>query len=329
MKAWLLDEFSGIDKLHLADWPDPHPNAGEVVLEVEFAALNPADRYLAEAQYPAKPPLPHILGRDAVGRVLEIGPGVAGINPGDRLMVLRGEVGVSRAGTFAQRVVVPVESLVSVPQGWTPQQSAGATLVYMTAYQALSMWGDLARGIVLVTGASGGVGIASIQLAKAMGHTVVALSRGDSKRDALRSIGADGVLDASDASWTKTLKRELNGRRVDLAIDNIGGNLLPQVIETLADQGRVSCVGRLAGPVPEFNTASLFFRRLRLGGVAVGAYTPSEARQVWDKVVALLNKTNARPLIDTTFNFDQLPLAFARLQQGPLGKVLVQMTNDK
>ena len=325
MKAWLLDRLTGIGDLRLADVDDPKPAADEVVLDVTFAALNPADRYLAEGQYPARPALPHILGRDGVGTVCDIGPGVTGFKPGDRCTVLRGEVGINRPGTFAQKVAVPVESLVPVPTGWTLEQASCATLVYLTAHQALTQWGELPPSVVLVSGASGGVGVASIQLGSAMGHTLIGLSRGTAKRQPLLKLGAAAVLDPHDARWRQQLKEFLNGKRVDLAIDNIGGPLFSELLDTLGPWGRVSVVGRLAGPVPQFNTSSLLFRRLRVGGVAVGSYTNPESRAAWTRVLADLDRTGARPLIDHVFPFDQLPAAFARLAEGPMGKVLLKM----
>jgi NADPH2:quinone reductase len=326
MKAWLLDSFTGLSAMRLAEVSEPAPGPGEVVLDVRYAALNPADRYLAEAQYPAKPPLPHILGRDAVGTVSAVAGDVWAWKPGDAAVVLRSEVGVSRAGTFAERVAVPADCLVPIPAGWTAEQAAGATLVYLTAHQALTQWADLpSAAIVLITGASGGVGVASMQLGNALGHTPVALSRGTSKRDALLRAGAVAVFDPTDADWRTRLKEFLKPRRVDLAIDNVGGPLFNDVIDTLADRGRVSCVGRLAGPVPQFNTASLFFRRLKVGGVAVGANTIAESRAGWQTIVDLLDRTGARPLVDRIFAFEQLPGAFARLAQGPLGKVLLRV----
>ena len=328
MRAWLLDKFEGLSHLTLADVADPQPAAGEVVLEVSYAGLNPADRYLAEGQYPARPPLPHILGRDGMGTVAQIGPGVTGLRVGDRRVILRGEVGVSRAGTFAQKVAVPVQSLVEIPAGWTEEESAGAALVYVTAYQALTQWGDLPPSVVLVTGASGGVGVASTQLAKAMGHTVVGLSRSARKAERLRELGAAIVLDPEEPNWRDRLKEKLGGRRVDLAIDNIGGKLLPQVIDTLGQSGKVSVVGRLAGPVPQFNTASLFFRRIRMGGVHVGAYSSDESRSVWARVVELMNRVGAKPLVDSIYAFEQLPQAFERLQEGPMGKVLLKVRGE-
>jgi NADPH2:quinone reductase len=326
MKAWLLNEIGGLDHLHLGETADPFPGPGEVVLDVEFAALNPADRYLAEGQYPAKPTFPHILGRDGVGIVSAKADDVRDIQIGRRLLILRGETGVNRRGTFAQRVAVATHSLAELPIGWTRQESASASLVYLTAHQALTQWADLPlSSVVLVTGASGGVGVACVQLGKAIGHTVIGLSRSKEKQHQLREIGAHDALDPQNANWRKELKEMLSPRKVDLIIDNIGGALLPDVMETLGNLGRVSIVGRLAGPVPQFNTASMIFRRLKIGGVAVGSYTPSEARETWTDIVALLHETGAKPLIDRVFPFDQLPAAFEHLARGPMGKVLLQV----
>ncbi len=112
---------------------------------------------------------------------------------------------------------------------------------------------------------------------------------------------------------------------MDLAIDNIGGAMLSQAIGDARELGKVSVVGRLAGPVPQFNSASLFFRRIRLGGVAVGSYTPAEARTAWTAVVGLLEKAGARPIVDRIFPFGQILIAFDRLAAGPMGKVLVEI----
>ena len=326
MKAWLLNSIGdGIAGSKLADAPDPTPAENEVVLQVRFAAINPADRYLAEGQYPAKPPMPHILGRDGFGTIVALGPGVKDVRVGDRRTILRGDTGVSRAGTLAQRVAVAVHDLVEQPAGWTEQQAASAALVYITAFQALTQWGELPPSVVLITGASGGVGVAATQLAHAMGHTVVGLSRSKEKGERLKQIGASAIFDPEDANWPKALKAHLGNRRVDLAIDNIGGELFNQVLDTMGMWGKISVIGRLAGPVPQFNTASLFFRRLRIGGVAVGSYQNSQTRAAWQSVCALLGKIDAKPIIDSIFSFEQVPQAFERLAKGPMGKVLVEI----
>ena len=294
MRAWILESLGGLEKLKLADLPDPTPAAGEVVLRVLFAGLNPADRYLAEGHYPARPTFPHILGRDGIGVIETLGAGVTEFKPGEKATIVRSEIGVARNGTFAERVAVPVESLVTPPPDWTDEQSAGATLVYLTAYQAITQWLDLpAKPVTLITGESGGVGVASVHLGKAQGHTVIGLSRSQEKSRKLRKIGTDAVFDPSDTQWRRRVKEFLNGRRVDLVIENIGGEGFNEVLDTLGENGRVSCVGRLAGPVPQFNTASLFFRRIQIRGVMVGAYSPRESRRHWDEIVKILQKSGA------------------------------------
>ena len=327
MNAWIIERFEGIDKLQVKEVADPKPAAGEVLLRVTYAALNPADRYLAQGEYPAKPPMPHILGRDGSGEIVATGSGVQGHSIGQKRAILRGDMGVSRWGAFAELVAVPAESLIGIPDGWTLEQAGSASLVYVTAFQALTQWEDLpAEAVVLISGASGGVGVASTQLGVAMGHTVIGLSRGSEKHATLKSQGMALALDPTDPQWRKTLAEFLGKRKADLAIDSVGGTLFPHLIATLGERGRVSVVGRLAGEVPHFNTATLFFRRIRIGGVAVGAYSNQESRQAWKASLELLNKTGARPLIDHVFPFDQLPAAFARLAHGPMGKVLLKVS---
>ncbi len=325
MQAWLLEKLGSLDNMHLGEAADPVAGRHDVVMEMALAALNPADRYLAQGQYPARPELPHILGRDGVGRIVSVGPEVKTWKVGDQALILRGPTGVERAGTFARLAAVPADSLAEIPHGWSLEQAAGASLVYLTAYQALTQWDDLKPGQVLITGASGGVGVAAVQLAKALGHTVAVLSRSVEKQKKLLEIGADIALCAQDTQWRKKLFEALGQRRVDLAIDNIGGQLFPEVIDTLGMFGRVSVVGRLAGPVPQFNTASLFFRRNKVGGVAVATYSAEESRRVWAHITTLLGARNARPLVDSVHPFEQLPAAFARLETGPMGKVLLRV----
>ena len=325
MKAWLLDSLNGIANLRLAEIPTPTPRAGEALVRMVLAGLNPADRYLAQGEYPAKPIFPHILGRDGLGIVESIGEGVLTPRVDDRVIVLRSEIGVNRPGTFAEQVVIPAESLAQVPAGWSDEEASGAALVYLTAFQALGQWGDLPASVVLVTGASGGVGVAAVQLAAAMGHTVLALSRSEEKRQKLMQIGAALCLDPADPQWPAAFRRFLGTQKVDLAIDNIGGDDFSKVIGVLGHGGKVSVVGRLAGPVPEFNTATLLFRRIKIGGVAVGDFTPAQSQTAWKSIVEILNRAEVRPLVDSVYPLEKLTDAFAKLERGPMGKVLVRV----
>jgi len=330
MRAWLMDSYTGVEKLRFGTADDPAPGPGEALLRVRFAALNPADAFLARAQYPAKPPLPHILGRDAVGDVLAVGPGVEYVRPGQTLGILRCDVGVQVWGTLAEKVVAPAASLASVPPGWKLEEMAGAPLVFLTAWQALTQWSEPAASppegsVLLVTGASGGVGVASVLLGKSMGLTVVALSRSAAKGKRLKDLGADFVFDPADPDLRKNIAAALGTRRVDLAVDNVAGALFPQLVALLGYAGRISVVGRSGGPVPEFNTGTLFFRRNRIGGVAVADYTPEAAQAAWQEIVARLATIGQRPVVDHIFPFEEVVPAFARLAEGPMGKVLVRV----
>jgi NADPH2:quinone reductase len=319
MRAWLMETYDGVEKMRLAEVPDPKPGPGEVLLRPAFAALNPADAFLARKMYPADPPLPHILGRDGAGEVVAGGEGVTNVRKGDMVGILRCDVGVKTWGTLAELTVVPAVSVAPVPAGWSLEEMAAAPLVFLTAWQALTMWGELpAASVLLITGASGGVGVASVLLGKSMGFTVVALSRSAEKGAKLKQLGADMVFDPSDKNLRKAVK-------VDLAIDNVAGPLFNTIVAMLGFGGRISVVGRSAGPVPEFNTASLFFRRNRIGGVAVADYTPEEALRTFNEIVVRLDKMQKRPVIDRVFPFTEVKDAFRRLDEGPMGKVLVKV----
>ncbi|HYW48058.1 MAG TPA: zinc-binding dehydrogenase, partial [Bryobacteraceae bacterium] len=271
---------------------------------------------------------------DGVGDVLEVGPGVEQVRVGETAGILRCDVGVKVWGTLAEKTVVPASSLAPVPEGWSLEEMAGAPLVFLTAWQALTQWSAAADlqdppppgSVLLVTGASGGVGVASVLLGKSMGLTVVALSRSAQKGATLKELGADFVFDPGDPNLRKDVAGALAPKGVDLVVDNVGGPLFNEVVATLGYGGRISVVGRSAGPVPEFNTASLFFKRNRIGGVAVGDYTPETAQLAWQEIVKRLRGIGKRPVVDRVFPFARVPEAFARLAESPMGKVLVRVS---
>lgn len=332
MRAWLMDSYQGIDKLRLGEMPDPHPGPTDVLVKVTYAALNPADAFLAQGLYPAKPTLPHILGRDGVGEVELVGSHVGNIRVGDTIGILRCEIGVETSGTLAEKVVVPAESLVSLPAGWSLEEMAGAPLVFLTAWQALTQWSDppappAKRSVLLVTGASGGVGLASVLLGQSMDLIIVALSRDAEKRTKLIALGADFVFDPEDRKLVKSISAAISPKRVDLVIDCVGGSLFTQLIAVLGHAGKISIVGRSGGTVPEFNTATLLFRRIRIGGVSVGDYTVQASLAAWKEIVGRLETVGHRPQIDSIVPFEEVKNGFARLAQGPMGKVLVRVAD--
>lgn len=330
MRAWLMDSYAGVERLRLGELPDPRPGPNQVLLNVQFAALNPADAFLASGMYPAKPPLPHVLGRDGVGEVAQLGGGVSDMQLGENVGILRCDVGVDEWGTLAEKVVVPANSVAPVPQGWSLEEMAAAPLVFLTAWQALTQWTDPpspppSGSNVLVTGASGGVGVAAVLLGKSMNLTVTALSRSVQKRARLKELGADFAFDPNDPSLVKAISGALAPKKLDLVVDTVGGKLLPTLVGLLDYGGRISIVGRSGGPVPEFNTATLLFRRIRMGGVAVGDYRADQAQVIWKVIADRLHALGRRPPVDVTVPFEKVKEGFSRLAQGPMGKVLVQV----
>jgi len=332
MRAWLMDSYDGVERLRLGEVPDPQPGPAEVLLRVRYAALNPADAFLAQRMYPAQPTLPHVLGRDGVGNVVAIGAGVDHVRAGETVGILRCNVGVDVWGTLAEKVVVPAESVTPIPPNWSLEEMAGAPLAFLTAWQALTQWADPpapphAGSVLLVTGASGGVGVASVLLGKSMHLTVVALSRSAEKRARLKTLGADVVFDPADRNLVKTVTAAIGQKKVDLVVDSVGGALLPQVVALLDHGGRMSVVGRSGGTVPDFNPAALLFRRIRIGGVSVGDYTAPAAHSAWKEIVDRLDAIEQRPQVDTIVPFEDVKMGFMRLAQGPMGKVLVRIAD--
>lgn len=323
MKIWRFHEFGPIENLKMEEAPDPVPAAGEALVRVSYAALNPADRYLVSGKYPRPGKPPFAVGRDGSGIIEKVGEG-SRFKPGDSVVLLRSEIGVQRDGTLAQFVVVPEISLAPLPSGWSMQEGAAGPLVLLTAWQALMTEGRLQAGqTVLITGASGGVGTASLLLAKSHGARVVALSRSDHKRACLLELGADFTFDPDDPDLVKVVQSALDGGRADVVVENLGGPSLQKSIYLTGFKGRICVVGLLAGLKSEIEIGTFLFKRIHIIGIAMGSQTPQESQEAWAHIVAMLSQSGRRPPIDQVFPFSQIQDAFARLAQGPMGKVLV------
>lgn len=323
MRAWKFDEFGGLENLRLVEAPTPEPQAGEALVKLEYAALNPADYFLIQGKYPRAGKPPFSVGRDGCG-VVEWSAGR--FEKGDRVVVLRSDIGVTRDGTLAEYVAVPEESLAPAPADWTPEEAASAALVHLTAWRALVIQGEVdATKTVMVTGASGGVGTAAVQQAKALGARVVALSRSAEKRKALEALGADVTIDSDAEDLEARVKKALNGGRVDVVVENLAGPFVQKSINVLAERGRIMIVGLLAGLTSEFVVGTVIFKQARIEGVQVGAYAPEESQEAWSRIVETLDKSKMRPVVDRVFPMGEVHEAFDHLKSGPLGKVLIDV----
>lgn len=326
MRAWRFHEFGEIDQLLLEEIAIPAPREDEALVRVKYAALNPADRYMVAGQYPRPAPRPFSVGRDLCGEV---------VNParesrfkvGDLVVLLRSDLGVSRTGSLAEFVAVPEESLAPLPKGWSAQEGAAGPLVLLTAWQALVDRGALQRGeTVLITGASGGVGTAATLLAKGLGAKVVALSRSAEKRAALEAMGADITIDSGGERWDKETREALAGGRVDLVVENLGGAFLGRSLNLLGMNGRAMVVGLLSDLKAEIVLGLMIHKCLRIQGLSVSSYTAGESQGAWLGIVNTLSQSGVKPLIDRVFPLEEVPAAFERLAEGPLGKVVIEVS---
>lgn len=325
MRAWRFHEFGDIANYTLEEVPDATPGDGEALIKIRYASLNPADRLLIEGKYPGAGDLPLTVGRDGSGTVEKVAEG-SRFKVGDEVIVLRSEIGITRQGTLSDFVAAPESVVAHLPKGWSLQEGAAAPLVYLTAWKALVIQGGLRKGqSVLVTGASGGVGIASIQLAKALGAKVVALSRSEAKRSRLMELGADAVLDDGAPDLPDKVRAALDGKGPDLIIENLGGARLDQHIGLANLNAHIMVIGLLAGRMSEINMGQVLFKQVRIEGVHVGKLVPTQAQDGWRRIVETLGTTGARPAIDTVFPMEQVQEAFAHLAGGHLGKVLVEV----
>lgn len=325
MRAWRFHEFGDIANYTLEEVPDATPGDGEALIKIRYASLNPADRLLIEGKYPGAGDLPLTVGRDGSGTIEKAAEG-SRFKVGDEVIVLRSEIGITRQGTLAECVATPDSVVAHLPKGWSLQEGAAAPLVYLTAWKALVVQGRLRKDqSVLVTGASGGVGIASIQLAKALGAKVVALSRSEEKRGQLKELGADEALDDGAPDLPEKVRAALNGKGPDVIIENLGGARLDQHIGMANLNARIMVIGLLAGRMSEINMGQVLFKQVRIEGVHVGKLVPTQAQDGWRRIVDTLGAANARPVIDRIFPMEQVQEAFAQLAGGHLGKVLVEV----
>ncbi len=310
----------------LVEVADPEPGPGEVVVEVRATALNRADLLQLRGLYPPPPGEPEPPGLECAGEILEIGPGVEGWKAGDRVMALLG------GGGHAERVAVPAGQLMTVPGSLSWAEAAAVPEAALTAWTNLVAEGGLAAGeIVLVTGASGGVGSFAVQLAHQLGATVVAAARDVDRLEPLRELGANHLL-PDDDELPERLRR-FAGRGADLIFDAVSGDRLPSHLTALAGRGRLVLIGLMAGARVEVDLALVLRRRLRIiGSVLRARPRPEKARLVaafGDFAAERLADGRLRPLVAQSFPFEKIAQAYAAMEAGGhVGKIVVERSGD-
>lgn len=246
MRAALCKAYGPPDALVVENIAEPVPGPGEASVEVAAAALNFFDLLIIENRYQSKPALPFSPGAEFCGRVRAVGPGVTEVRPGDRVMAFPGH------GACREVVVCPAGMLLPVPDGLSDEKAAGLSVTYGTTLHALEQRARLRPGETLaVLGASGGVGLAAVEIGRRMGARVIACASSPEKVAFARAAGAEIGLDYSALDLKEELKRLTEGRGVDVIYDPVGGPLSEQALRAIAWRGRFLVVGFAAGDIPK------------------------------------------------------------------------------
>jgi NADPH2:quinone reductase len=271
MKAILCTRAGTPDDLELADLPDPTAGPGEAVVRVAAAALNFFDTLIIAGKYQYKPAFPFSPGAEFAGLVESVGPGVSNFAPGDRVM------GYARYGAARERFVSPADKLIRLPPALDFERAAGLTVTYGTSYYALKDRGLLLPGETLtVLGASGGVGLAAVELGKAMGARVIACASSDDKLAFARAHGADAGINYAREDLREALRRLGGERGIDVVYDPIGGGYAEPALRSLGWNGRFLVVGFAAGDIPKIPLNLVLLKSCDVRGVFWGAWTERE-----------------------------------------------------
>ncbi len=290
---------------------DPTPCGPEQVrIEVRAAGLNFVDALFVAGRYQIRPPVPFVPGSELAGRITEVGAAVEDLAVGDRVMTSIG------LGAFAEEVVVAAGGVTRVPDGVSDGQAATLGQSYCTAVFTLEHRVELASGeTVLVLGAGGGVGLATIDVAASHGATVIAAASSAAKRDLAVAAGASAVIDTSTESL-KDRARELSGGGVDVAVDPVGGALGEEALRALGNDGRLAVVGFASGTIPSLPANQILLRNRRVIGVDWGAWAmqhPAENTALLDTVLERVAAGTYHPIEPSSYPLADVALALRDL----------------
>lgn len=351
MRAAIYDEYGGPEVLRVGEVEKPTPGEGEVLVRVRAVALNHLDIWVRRG-LPIELELPHIGGSDIAGEVAELGPGVeervggeSWLEVGAPVVIdpslgcgtcewcLAGEtslcadykiIGEHVRGGLAEYVVVPAENLYPIPEGYPFEKAAAAPLTFLTAWRGLISRGRLQAGEdVLVTGASGGVSTAAIQIAKLAGARVFAVTTTENV-ERVRDLGADVVYDRNEVDFSREVWKDTGKRGVDLILDSVGSATWKGNIRALTKGGRLVVYGATTGAIAETDLRLVFWKQAEIIG------TTMSNRREFETVMTLVFRGQLRPVVDLVWPLDRIREAHERIEAGEqFGKVVLEIGGQK
>jgi len=322
MRAVVVDRFTEPSELGVREVPDPTPTADGVVVDVHAAACNFYDTLIVRGRYQVKPPFPFIPGGEFAGVVSGVGDDVEGFAPGDRVF------GFTLTGAYAERIAAPVAALRHMPPGASFEQAAALPIAYGTSYAALVLRAGLRTGeTLLVHAAAGGVGIAAVQIGRALGARVIGTAGGSAKTAVVLRAGAHEAIDYTREDWVERVRDLTQDHGADVIYESVGGDTFDRSLRAIAWNGRLLIVGFSSGDIPEVRANRILLKNVALVGLHWSAYPEREPRAVavvYSALAELLAQGEIDPVLYARHSLEQLPRALEDLaSRRSYGKIIV------
>ena len=324
MKAILCKEYGPASKLVIEDVDSPEVKGRGVKVRVKAAGLNFPDTLIIEGKYQLKPSMPFSPGGEMAGEVIEVGEKVTRFKPGDRV------AGLTGYGAFAEEVIVPEQNILPIPESMSDEKAAAFSMVYGTSYYALKQRANIQPGeSLLVLGASGGVGLATIELGKAMGAKVIAAASTAEKLAVAKEAGADELINYSEEPLKEAVKKLTKSKGVDVIYDPVGGDFTEQALRAMAWNGRHLIIGFAAGDIPKVPANLTLLKGCSLVGVFWGSFTQREPEASAKNMMELLqmfSEGKIDPKISEVFDFEDYEKALGALTgRTATGKIVLKV----
>jgi len=322
MRALVCKDFAPYDQLTVEDVPEPELGEGMVMIDVKAAGVNFPDILLVEGKYQMKPPTPFVPGMEAAGVISKLGENVQGLEEGQRVLV------ATMLGAFAEKVPAHFSQVVPMPDSMSYEEGAALTTIYGTSYHALKDRAKLKEGeTVLVLGAAGGVGIATVQLAKAMGAKVIAAASSDEKLAFAKENGADETVNYTTEDLKAKVKELTGGKGVDVVYDPVGGDFAEPALRASGWDARYLVIGFAAGPIPKIPLNLALLNSRNIMGVFWGAWVGREPRanaQNMKEIFDFFEAGKIKPQISASYKLEDVGKAFEDLMERRVkGKVVL------
>ena len=327
MKAILCESFGPPENLVLKEIDNPVAGDDEAIVEVYAASLNFPDGLQIQGKYQFQPPMPFTPGSEVGGIIKSVGPGLKGFEAGDRVMAIPG------LGGLAEQVVVKAAGLRKIPTNMDFKTAAGFAMVYTTSYYALKQRARLQAGeTLLVLGASGGVGLAAVELGKLMGARVIAAASTDEKLEFVNQLQPDELLNYGDGELKEKVKALTDGRGADVIYDPVGGDLFDQSCRCINWNGRLLVIGFTSGRIPAYKANLALLKGSSMVGVFLGRFRqeePDTYERNFAELLKLYDEGKLRPIITQSFSLIEYVAAFnVFTERRVMGKVTLELKSE-